>query len=34
MYDAATTEPMQVAEDVRQDLVAFLQPLLERLGPD
>jgi hypothetical protein len=22
MYDAATTEPMQVAEDVRQDLVA------------
>jgi DDE family transposase len=31
MYDAATTEPLQVAKDVRQELVAFLQPLLVRL---
>jgi hypothetical protein len=31
MHDAADAEPMLVAEEVRQDLVAFLQPLLEQL---
>jgi hypothetical protein len=31
MYDADEIEPMQVAEGVRQDLVAFLQPLLDQL---
>ncbi len=32
MYDAVETDPMQVAQGVRQDLVAFLQPLLLHLG--
>jgi hypothetical protein len=31
MYDAAPTGPMQVAEEIRQDLAAFLQPLIEQL---
>jgi hypothetical protein len=31
MYDAAEHESMQVAEEVRQDLVAFLRPLLIEL---
>lgn len=31
MYDAVPDESMQAAQDVRHDLVAFLQPLLERL---
>jgi Transposase DDE domain len=31
MYDAADVEPAQVATEVRQDLMAFLQPLLARL---
>lgn len=31
MYDAADIEPMQVAEEVRQDLITFLQPLLTQL---
>src|SRR5437764_2274305 len=31
MYDADARESMQVAQEVRQDLVAFLSPLLDRL---
>jgi Transposase DDE domain len=31
MYDAAEWEPMQVAQEMRRDLVRFLSPLLERL---
>lgn len=31
MYDAATIEPRQAAQEMRKDLVAFLQPLLEAL---
>lgn len=31
MYDAADVEPVQVAAEVRQDLIAFLQPLLTQL---
>jgi Transposase DDE domain len=31
MYDAQDHEPVQVAADLRQDLVAFLQPLLDQL---
>ncbi len=31
MYDAVETDPMQVAQGVRQDLVAYLQPLLLHL---
>ena len=31
MYDAADVEPVQVAAQVRQDLIAFLQPLLTQL---
>lgn len=31
MYDAADIEPTQVAAEVRQDLIAFLQPLLAQL---
>lgn len=31
MYDAVSAEPVQVAEEMRQDLVAFLRPLLDQL---
>jgi uncharacterized protein YbjT (DUF2867 family) len=31
MYDAQDHEPVQVAAELRQDLVAFLQPLLDQL---
>src|SRR5919202_3332696 len=31
MYDAHHREPMQVAEEMRHDLGAFLQPLLDHL---
>jgi hypothetical protein len=31
MYDAVEPEPMQVADEVRQDLIRFLSPLLDRL---
>jgi hypothetical protein len=31
MHDAVATEPMQVAEEIRQDLALFLEPLLGQL---
>jgi hypothetical protein len=31
MYDAATTEPKQVAQEMREDLATFFQPLLRQL---